>query len=90
MNPDTNIKQKEFLEKLDVATANLGGAERALWVLLDSEKDNIFIPDNDPSWLHKSFRQTDVTKSGKLDWAIWLLMGWSTIIWEVMDEVYPE
>ena len=85
---DTNNKQSEFLEKLDNATKNLEGYERALYLLLRDEENNIFIPDSNPSWLHKSFRQVDVTESGKRDWAIWHLMNCSQIVWEVMDVVY--
>lgn len=85
----TNLKQSKFLDLLDLRTRNLGTFERALYLLLRDEEENIYIPDDNPASFHKSFKQIDVTKSGKRDAAIWILLNQSTIIWEVMDEVYP-
>lgn len=88
--PDTNLKQKEFLEKLNEATFSADASERLLYHYLKDYEDKIFIPDDNPSWLHKSFRQVDVTGNTEVDIKIWQLMDKSKIVWEVMDKVYPD
>ena len=59
-------------------------SERALFYLLDAyQKD---LPDlSNPEWFHKAFRQTDVTGNGKIDMAIWLLIGQSDVVWDVLE-----
>jgi hypothetical protein len=90
----TNNNQEKFFKELEELREskeynNISGAERALILLLLDEKENIYIPDDDPNWFHKQFRQIDVTSSGMRDSAIWNLINDSEIIWKALDKVYP-
>jgi hypothetical protein len=88
--PDTNLIQKEFLEKLNEATLNAAPNERLLYHFLKDYEDKIFTPDDNPSSLHISFRRTDITGNTRVDAKIWQLLGECKIVWEVLDEMYPE
>lgn len=76
-------KLDKFLTKFDelteAATSQQECAERALYLLLVAHKQKLFPVDG---YFHKSFRQCDVTGSGHLDMAIWLLAGTSEKMWE--------
>ncbi len=90
----TNNKQKEFFEevkeKMDDDKSFTDDSERALLLLLLDEESNIFILDDDPGWLHKAFRQIDVTDSGKRDMAIWHLLNNSKVVWEIIENIYKD
>lgn len=59
-------------------------ADRALLLLLTDNAEHL-LPVND--YFHKGFRQTDVTPSGKVDMAIWHLIGSSDVFWRCFNKV---
>jgi hypothetical protein len=66
------------------AKPELYSVDRALLCLLEEFEKNLPELDN---YFHKAFRQVDVTDSGRIDAAIWQLIGLSDTFWEAFDEV---
>jgi hypothetical protein len=87
---DADELKKSFLTLFDKETENTTGLDRALFCLLKDEANNIYLDPKNPEWLHKSFRQVDVTSSGLRDIAIHHLMGTSRLVWKVLEQVYKE
>lgn len=81
-----NNKIENFLSKLDKETKNpstrIEYADRALYLLLLNNKNRL--PDLDGRF-HKTFRQTDVAKTGEEDMAIHHLINFSSVFWEVFE-----
>lgn len=66
------------------AKPELYSVDRALLYLLEEFEEDL--PEVD-AYFHKAFRQVDVTNSGRIDAAIWQLIGLSDTFWEAFDEV---
>lgn len=76
-----------FREKIEHNLSNkpeLYSVDRALLYLLEEFKNDL--PEVD-HYFHKAFRQVDVTDSGRIDAAIWQLIGLSTTFWQAFNEV---
>lgn len=82
---------KQLLDKLDQKTKSLENNERVLFLLLKEYEEQITgLIEQDEfkgGWFHKAFRQTDVTNSGKIDSAIWMLISQSEIFWKVVKNI---
>ena len=79
------MNTKELLEKYDEASE--GTNERPLYLILKANAKHINgLIENDPSgaWFHKAHRTIDVTESGYMDTAIWLLLGQAEIFWKIL------
>ena len=79
---------KELLEKYDKVTKE-ANKERALWNLLKANEKYIEgLIEDDPTgyWFHKAHRQTDVTDSGYMDMAIWILLSEASLFWKMLEE----
>jgi len=62
--------------------------ERALYRLLvahEKEITGLIEEDETGLYFHKSFRQIDVTNSGHIDMAIWLLLQQAPIFWNILS-----
>ena len=72
----------EFFKRLDKMTqAVIDHPNRALYLLLDSNRDALpWIDLDDMTAFHKSFRQTDVLGGGK-DLAVWHLLSCNDALW---------
>lgn len=73
---------EELLEKYDKATK--GTKERPLFLILKANEKHIKgLIEEDASgfWFHKAHRTVDVTESGYMDSAIWLLLREAEIFW---------
>lgn len=79
-----NDKIRNLLEALRKATFNESGPDRALYCLLRQFENDL--PELDERF-HKAFRQTDITGSGKIDMAIWHLIGASAVFWDCFSRV---
>ena len=83
---------KELLEKYDILTRD-SLKERPLWLLLKAHEDEIagkIEEDQTGEWLHKSFRQNDVTGCGYTDMAIHELMRKARIFWQMLNGEYDD
>lgn len=76
---DDKLKIKEFLDLFEkrVKTSD-SYASRALYKLLKEYESKL---PNIDDYFHKAFRQIDVTDSGNIDMAIWLLINESDDFW---------
>jgi hypothetical protein len=81
-----------FLKVFDERTSRPGTPqfERALCLLLSDNKSRLPALETyaDYCCFHKAFRQRDVTESGKLDAAIWLLLDQSELVWSALARVH--
>ncbi len=78
---------KELLEKYDKITKE-ADKERALWNLLKANEKHIEgLIEEDPTgyWFHKAHRQVDVTDSGYMDMAIWILLSEASLFWKMLE-----
>ena len=85
---------KELLERYDLITHfyldinyHRYSCERALYFLLkDNEKhiEGKIEYDETGEWLHKSFRQVDVTGSSNIDLSIWHLLQNAPLFWMIL------
>lgn len=71
-----------LLADLDKRSMACGGADRALFILLNKNRDKLPALDD---YFHKAFRQIDVTDSGTTDMVIWHLLGGSELFWKCFD-----
>ena len=79
----------ELLEKYDKVTRETD-RERALYILLKANEKNItglIEHDKTGYWFHKAFRQTDVCEKSYIDNAIYVLLGESSLFWEILGDV---
>ena len=82
---------EELLEKYDKATEDT--KERPLYLILKANEKHIKgLIEKDASgfWFHKAHRQVDVTESGYMDSAIWLLLREAEIFWSLLKPVDTE
>lgn len=87
-----------LLVNLDERTKECYGSksfERALYILLREHKeeiDGLIEEDQNGTWFHKSFRQTDTIdyKQGTLDVVIHKLLDSSKIFWKLLDDWQKE
>jgi len=82
------MNTKELLEKYDKKTQE-NNKERPLWNLLKANEKHIeglIEEDSTGHWFHKAFRQTDVTDTGYMDMAIWELLHYAPLFWELIAE----
>lgn len=75
----------KFLEMYDKYCTN--SADRALYILLKSHKENIepLFEAKDPLWFHKAFRQTDVCDPACVDSLVWNLIHASRDFWDTLS-----
>jgi hypothetical protein len=84
----SQLTTKELLEKYDKITTK-ANKERALWNLLKANEKHIeglIEQDATGAWFHKAHRTADVTDSGYMDMAIWILLDEATLFWEMLEE----
>lgn len=62
-------------------------AEQALYIILSRNKEAIepLLATRDPLWLHKAFRQVDVTNFPGEDMVIWHLLNVAPVFWETVE-----
>lgn len=70
--------------------AALNDADKALAIMLELNAEEIepLFESKDPLWLHKAFRQTDVTDSASKDMVIWHLIHAAPMFWDELHSFW--
>lgn len=78
----------KFIERY--RRAAVFSADHALAMLIEQNAEHIepLFEQRDPEWLHKAFRQTPVTESGKTDMVIWHLIHAAPSFWESLQDFW--
>lgn len=78
----------KFIERY--RRAAVFSADIALAIVLEQNAEHIepLFEQRDPEWLHKAFRQTEVTESGKADMVIWHLIHAAPSFWESLQDFW--
>lgn len=82
--PSTTRLVDAFTELYRSATNRSADIALCLMLKMHSEAIEPLFEQRDPHWLHKAFRQTDVTGSGSVDSVIWHLIHASEDFWPVL------
>lgn len=70
--------------------AAINDADKALAIMLELNAEEIepLFESKDPLWMHKAFRQTDVTDSASKDMVIWHLIHAAPMFWDELQSFW--
>lgn len=80
---------EQLLNKLDEATKDKDSLDRSLYHLLkahESQIEGLIEEDSSGYHFHKAFRSFEVTRSGHIDAAIWILLKETHVFWDILHE----